>query len=70
MYQITAKRFRKSDGNFEKAVDFIHGKGYGHCRQSAPTAKPPTESVELSSHGGGRVGVMVEVNCETDFVAR
>src|SRR4026207_27070 len=26
--------------------------------------------VELYSHGGGRVGVMVEVNCETDFVAR
>jgi elongation factor Ts len=26
--------------------------------------------VELYSHGGGRVGVMVEVNCETDFVGR
>ena len=26
--------------------------------------------VELYSHGNGRVGVMVEVNCETDFVAR
>jgi elongation factor Ts len=26
--------------------------------------------VELYSHGGGRVGVMVELNCETDFVAR
>jgi elongation factor Ts len=27
-------------------------------------------TVEMYSHGGGRVGVMVEVNCETDFVAR
>ena len=26
--------------------------------------------IEIYSHGGGRVGVMVEVNCETDFVAR
>ena len=31
---------------------------------------PSEGMVELYSHGNGRVGVMVEVNCETDFVAR
>jgi elongation factor Ts len=57
------------DGDFDKAVAYLREKGL-----SAAAKKVGREAkdgvVELYSHGGGRVGVMVEVNCETDFVAR
>jgi elongation factor Ts len=57
------------DGDFEKAAAFLRQKGL-----AAAAKKEGREAreglVELYSHGGGRVGVMVEVNCETDFVAR
>ena len=37
---------------------------------SGPTVRRSKGVLELYTHGDGRVGVMVEVNCETDFVAR
>ena len=56
-------------GDFEKAVDFLREKGLATAAKRAD--RDASEgTVELYSHGGGRVGVMVEVNCETDFVAR
>jgi elongation factor Ts len=58
-----------ANGNFEKAVDFLREKGVATAaKRSDRTASQG--AVELYSHGDGRVGVMVEINCETDFVAR
>jgi len=59
----------EADGNFQKAVDWLREKGVATAaKRSDRSASNGT--VEMYSHGGGRVGVMVEVNCETDFVAR
>ncbi|MCL5429710.1 MAG: translation elongation factor Ts [Chloroflexi bacterium] len=59
----------QSGGDFEKAVAFLREKGLAKAAKRA--GKEASDGiVELYSHGGGRVGVMVEVNCETDFVAR
>ena len=63
------KALTDADGNFDKAVDFLREKGVATAAKRADrTASQGV--VELYSHGEGRVGVMVEVNCETDFVAR
>ncbi len=57
------------DGDQEKAAAFLREKGLAAAaKKEGREAKEGM--VELYSHGGGRVGVMVEVNCETDFVAR
>jgi elongation factor Ts len=63
------KALMESDGDFKKAVDWLREKGMAAAaKRSDRTASQGI--VELYSHGNGRVGVMVEVNCETDFVAR
>jgi elongation factor Ts len=63
------KALQESNGDFEKAVDFLREKGIATAAKRADR-EASNGIVELYSHGGGRVGVMVEVNCETDFVAR
>ena len=63
------KALQESNGDFEKAVDFLREKGMATAAKRADR-EASNGVVELYSHGGGRVGVMVEVNCETDFVAR
>lgn len=63
------KALEKSNGDFEKAVDFLREKGLATAAKRADR-EASEGMVELYSHGNGRVGVMVEVNCETDFVAR
>jgi elongation factor Ts len=63
------KALTDANGDFDKAVDFLREKGMATAAKRADrTASQGV--VELYSHGEGRVGVMVEVNCETDFVAR
>lgn len=63
------KALEQAGGDFDKAVDFLREKGLATAaKRSDRDASEGT--VELYSHGNGRVGVMVEVNCETDFVAR
>lgn len=58
-----------ANGDFDGAVDFLREKGLAKSAKRA--GREAAEGVvELYSHGDGRVGVMVEVNCETDFVAR
>ena len=58
-----------SDGDFEKAVDYLRQKGLAKAAKRSD--RDASEGiVELYSHGDGRVGVMVEINCESDFVAR
>ncbi|MGV8059668.1 MAG: translation elongation factor Ts [Smithellaceae bacterium] len=58
-----------SDGNFEKAIDFLRTKGLSAAtKRSSKAAKDGTIASYI--HMGGRIGVMVEINCETDFVAK
>ena len=63
------KALEESNGDFDKAVDFLRERGLAKAAKRAD--REASEGVlDLYDHGGGRVGVMVEVNCETDFVAR
>src|SRR5512138_3674286 len=63
------KALEQADGDYDKAVNFLREKGLAMAAKRSDRAA--SEGViELYSHGNGRVGVMVEVNCETDFVAR
>ena len=63
------KALTEADGDYQKAVDWLREKGMATAAKRADR-DASQGVVELYSHGGGRVGVMVEVNCETDFVAR
>jgi elongation factor Ts len=56
-------------GDFEKAVQILREKGFAEAQKRADR-ETQNGVLELYNHGDGRVGVMVEVNCETDFVAR
>jgi elongation factor Ts len=63
------KALQESNGDYQKAVDWLREKGMATAAKRADR-QASNGIVELYSHGGGRVGVMVEVNCETNFVAR
>jgi elongation factor Ts len=63
------KALQESDGDFKKALERLREKGMATAASRADR-EASNGMVEMYSHGGGRVGVMVEVNCETDFVAR
>ncbi len=63
------KALTECDGNMEKAVDFLRKKGLATAQKRAGRAM--TEgTIQSYIHMGGKLGVLVEVNCETDFVAR
>ena len=63
------KALVETDADMEKAIDFLRKKGLAKAAKKA--GREATEGAVVSYiHGGGRIGVMVEVNCETDFVAR
>lgn len=59
----------QSNADFEKAIDFLRKKGLATAQKRA--GKTLSEGlIEAYIHLGGKIGVMVEVNCETDFVAK
>jgi elongation factor Ts len=63
------KALESANGDMKQALDYLREKGLATAAKRA--GRRASEGVvELYSHGSGRVGVMVEVNCETDFVAR
>jgi len=63
------KALEQANGDMKAAVDFLREKGLATAaKRSGRIAAEGV--VEMYSHGNGRVGVMVEVNCETDFVGR
>ena len=63
------KALEEANGDFEKAVELLRERGLAKAAKRA--GREASEGVlELYNHGNGRVGVMLEVNCETDFVAR
>jgi len=58
-----------SGGDFDKSIDFLRKKGLSAAtKRSSKAAKDGTVSTYI--HMGGKIGVMVELNCETDFVAK
>ena len=57
------------DGDLEKAVDYLRKKGIATAAKRAGRATSEG-TVQSYIHMGGKIGVMVEVNCETDFVAK
>jgi len=63
------KALEQANGDVDKAVEFLREKGLATAAKRADRSASEG-MLELYSHGNGRVGVMVEVNCETDFVAR
>lgn len=63
------KALEEADGELERAEVILRERGLA---KAASRADRPAQDglIDLYSHGDGRLGVMVEVNCETDFVAR
>ncbi|HOG17735.1 MAG TPA: translation elongation factor Ts [Syntrophales bacterium] len=60
---------KDSNGDFEKAIECLRKKGMSAAtKRSSKAAKDGTVASYI--HMGGRIGVLVEVNCETDFVAK
>jgi elongation factor Ts len=63
------KALKESDGNIEKAITFLREKGLAAAAKRA--GRVAAQGIVGSYiHGGGKIGVLVEVDCETDFVAR
>ena len=63
------KALSESGGNFEKAVDYLRQKGLATAAKRAGRVASEGR-IGSYIHAGGKIGVMVEVNCETDFVAK
>ena len=63
------KALVETEGDAEKAIDYLRKKGLAKAAKKA--GREATEGAVVSYiHGNGRIGVLVEINCETDFVAR
>ncbi|MGB2698618.1 MAG: translation elongation factor Ts, partial [Candidatus Zixiibacteriota bacterium] len=63
------KALEKSDGDMEKAIDVLREQGMASAaKRSGRVANEGT--IYSYIHPGDRLGVMMELNCETDFVAR
>jgi elongation factor Ts len=63
------KALTEVGGDMDKAIDYLRAKGLAKAAKKA--GREATEGAVVSYiHGGGRIGVLVEVNCETDFVSR
>lgn len=63
------KALSETGGNFEKAVDYLRQKGLATAAKRAGRIAAEGR-VGSYVHAGGKIGVIVEVNCETDFVAK
>jgi elongation factor Ts len=63
------KALEEAGGDFDKAVDFLREKGLAQAAKRMDRAAQEG-MIHAYIHAGGRVGVLVEINCETDFVAR
>lgn len=63
------KALTETDGDQEKAIDYLRKKGLAAASKKA--GRIASEGMVGSYiHAGGKIGVLIEVNCETDFVAR
>lgn len=63
------RALQETSGDIDKAIDFLREKGLAAATKKA--GRIAAEGiVESYIHGGGRIGVLIEINCETDFVAK
>jgi elongation factor Ts len=63
------RALEEADGDLTKAQDILREQGIASAAKKASRATNDGV-IESYVHSGGRIGVLVEVNCETDFVAR
>jgi len=63
------KALEDANGDLQRAIDVLREKGLAMAAKRADR-QASEGTLELYTHGNGRVGVMLELNCETDFVAR
>ena len=63
------RALEETDGNIDKAIDFLRQQGLAKAGKKADRAARQG-LIDTYIHAQGRIGAMVEVNCETDFVAR
>lgn len=63
------KALTETKGDVEKAIEYLRKKGIASAEKKAGR-ETKQGSISAYIHGGGRIGVLLEVNCETDFVAR
>lgn len=62
------KALQETDGNMDKAIDFLREKGLASAAKKS--SRIASEGIVEAYIHGGRIGVLVEVNSETDFVAK
>ena len=63
------KALKETEGNIEQAIDYLRKKGLAEAAKK--TGRVSKEGmIESYVHPGGKIGVLVEINCETDFVAK
>ncbi len=63
------KALAEVDGDMEKAIEYLREKGLAAAAKKVGRIAAEGR-VDAYIHGGGRIGVLVEINCETDFVAK
>jgi elongation factor Ts len=63
------KALAESNGDLEKAVDYLRKKGIATAQKRGGRTTSEGQ-VQAYIHGGGKIGVMVEANCETDFTGK
>jgi elongation factor Ts len=63
------KALAESNGDLEKAVEYLRKKGIATAQKRGGRTTSEGQ-VQAYIHGGGKIGVLVEVNCETDFTGK
>ncbi len=63
------KALKETDGDINKAVDYLRKKGIATAKKRGGRATSEGQ-VQSYIHAGGKIGVLVEVNCETDFTGK
>jgi len=63
------KALAETNGDVEKAIEYLRKKGISSAEKKSGR-ETKQGSIISYIHGGGRIGVLLEINCETDFVAR
>jgi elongation factor Ts len=63
------KALKESEGDIDKAVDYLRKKGIATAKKRGGRTTSEGQ-IQAYIHAGGKIGVLVEVNCETDFSAK
>ena len=63
------KALNECDGDLEKAIDYLRKKGIATAKKRGGRATSQGQ-IQAYIHAGGKIGVLVEVNCETDFTGK